>query len=382
MCARRQSRARILVVDDEPRNVLLLERILGRAGYDDVRSTSDPSEAVPIFQEYRPDLVLVDLLMPQMDGFEVMRRIRTLQPEDHFLPIAVLTADTSPEARNHALADGANDFIAKPFEPTEVRHRIENLLEIRRLQESLEERVAERTADLERSNAHLTHFAHIASHDLKEPLRAISDFAEILDEQCDDLDAIAKDCIDEISSGAERMRTMIDALMTYSSVDAGTADLVPAQSTEMLEHAAANLAHTIEDADATVTHDDLPVVMCDRGQVVQLFQCMLSNSLKFRREEPPAIHVSAADRGAVQEFCFADNGIGIGACEHDAVFRLFERLHTRDQYPGTGIGLAVCRRIVERHDGSIWFESTPGEGTSFFFTLRSADAAPAMREAG
>jgi light-regulated signal transduction histidine kinase (bacteriophytochrome) len=169
--------------------------------------------------------------------------------------------------------------------------------------------------------------------------------------------------------GAIRMKALINDLLAYSRVGSKGQPLRPADAHAVLGEAMRNLAALIEENKAVITHDDLPTVRADTSQLVLVFQNLLANAIKFRREDPPRIHVSARDRGGEWVFTVKDNGIGIELRHADRVFVIFQRLHSHEEYPGTGIGLAVCKRIVERHGGIIWFESGPENGTTFFFTI-------------
>ncbi|MGB9004802.1 MAG: ATP-binding protein [Candidatus Aminicenantales bacterium] len=225
-------------------------------------------------------------------------------------------------------------------------------------------------SELARSNKELEQFAYIASHDLQEPLRMVASFTQLLAERYkDQLDEKAKKYIDYAVDGAVRMQRLINDLLTYSRVGTRGKPPEPADSNSVLGEAIKNLAAMIEENRAVITNDELPTVLADASQLVQVFQNLLANSIKFRGKDNPRIHVSAQDHGREWIFSIRDNGIGIDPQYADRVFLIFQRLHTKEEYPGTGIGLAICRRIVERHGGKIWFESKPGKGSTFFFTL-------------
>lgn len=226
--------------------------------------------------------------------------------------------------------------------------------------------------ELERSNKELELFAYVASHDLQEPLRLVSAYTQLLLQRYrDKLDAEAEPLIQFITEGVTRMQRLIQDLLAYSRVSSSTKPLLPVQSGQALEAALENLALTIREQQAVITHDPLPEVLGDRTQLVQLFQNLLGNALKFRRDLPPAIHVGVGrdPETAAWRFSVRDNGIGIEPAYFDRIFVIFQRLHGRRKYSGTGIGLAICKRIVERHQGRIWVESEPGRGTTFLFTL-------------
>jgi light-regulated signal transduction histidine kinase (bacteriophytochrome) len=233
-----------------------------------------------------------------------------------------------------------------------------------------EEQLQSTLVELERSNKELEQFAYVASHDLQEPLRMVSSYTQLLAQKYEDqLDDKAKKFIGYAVDGAVRMQTLINDLLAYSRVSTQGKTLKTIDSHAALGAALRNLATTIEDNRAIVVNDDLPIVRADATQLSQLFQNLIGNAIKFQRADLPRIQISVCDLGSEWRFSVKDNGIGIEAKYAEKVFVIFQRLHTRQEYPGTGIGLAICKRIVERHGGRIWFESEPGTGSTFYFTL-------------
>lgn len=226
------------------------------------------------------------------------------------------------------------------------------------------------TKDLERSNRDLEQFAYVASHDLQEPLRMVSSYVQLLAKRYQGrLDADADEFIEFAVDGARRMRQLINDLLAYSRVGTRGKPLERAELDAALDEALLNVQVAIQESGAAVTRDPLPAVRGDASQLVQLFQNLVANAVKFRGEEPPRIHVSAAEEDGEWVVSVRDNGIGIEPRDAERVFDIFQRLHGRDEYPGTGVGLAVCKRIVERHGGRIWVDSAPGKGSTFCFSL-------------
>jgi PAS domain S-box-containing protein len=224
--------------------------------------------------------------------------------------------------------------------------------------------------ELERSNKELELFAYVASHDLQEPLRMVSSYTQLLERRYSEhLDDDAREFIGYAVDGANRMQRLINDLLEFSRVSTRGKPLERTDVDEVLENVRANLRLAIQDAGAHVTSDAMPVVAADAGQLGQLFQNLVGNGIKFRNGGSPEVHVSATEREQDWEFAVRDNGIGIEPQYFDRIFVIFQRLHTKGDYPGTGIGLALCKRIVERHGGKIWVESTPGRGSTFHFTL-------------
>ncbi|HVW79949.1 MAG TPA: ATP-binding protein [Mycobacteriales bacterium] len=230
--------------------------------------------------------------------------------------------------------------------------------------------LAERADELARSNRDLEQFAYVASHDLQEPLRKIASFCQLLEQRYKgQLDERADSYIDFAVDGAKRMQQLINDLLAFSRVGRAQGTFVDVDLDGCLDRALANLSDAIAEAGAVIDREPLPTVPGDPGLLTQLFQNLIGNSLKFRGAEPPRITMTAARRDAVWEMCCRDNGIGIDPQYAERIFVIFQRLHGKDEYAGTGIGLALCKRIVEHHGGTIWLDPTPAAGTTFRWTL-------------
>ncbi len=276
--------------------------------------------------------------------------------------------------REHQMSDGrvilklrngmpGGGFVST-YQDITARKQVEQVLadQARMLQQAMEE--------LQRSNSELEQFAYVASHDLQEPLRMVASYCQLLQRRyAAKLDGDAHEFIGFAVEGAKRMQSLINDLLLYSRVGTKGKPFTPTSLEQVLADAVANLTVSIGEAKAEISHDPLPMVQGDRVQLLQLLQNLLGNALKFRRETPVRIHVGAQRHGGLWQISVTDNGIGIEPQYAERIFMIFQRLHTREQYPGTGIGLSVCKKIVERHGGRIWVEPAPTGGSVFQFTV-------------
>jgi light-regulated signal transduction histidine kinase (bacteriophytochrome) len=322
----------------------------------------------------------------------------------------VTTAEPGHKLR--ALKAGAKDFISKPFEMADLLARVHNILEVRLLHleaknyssvlaetvreleasrevirlKTLEERkkseqeltlAQSASRDLERSNADLERFAFVASHDLQEPLRMVTNFSQLLARTYKgQLDERADEYLEYIQTGTRRMATLIEDLLSYSQIVHSTEEGVPVDCNVILDKVLGSCRVIIEENGAIVTRDPLPTMEGDEGQISQLFHNLLTNALKYRkRDVAPEVHVSAQRTANEWLFSFRDNGIGIAKEYLEQIFVIFKRLHKTTEYPGTGIGLALCQRIIEGRAGRIWVESKPGGGSTFYFTWPGTEGA-------
>lgn len=234
----------------------------------------------------------------------------------------------------------------------------------------VETSLASYVEELRQSNQELEQFAYVASHDLQEPLRMVTSYLQLIEQRYHDkLDADGKEFMDFAVDGAVRMKTLIGDLLAYSQVQRNKAEFAPVNMQDVVQRVLRDLKLVIEDSGAQVTYDPMPEIVANRGQMAQILQNLLTNALKFQSEEAPRIHIGAQRKGHGWLFSVKDNGIGIEQEHQERIFVIFQRLHARDRYSGTGIGLAICRKIAEKHGGQIWLESQLGEGTTFYFTI-------------
>ena len=245
------------------------------------------------------------------------------------------------------------------------------------INKSLERSVAERTRDLAaanaaliRSNDELRQFAYVASHDLQEPLRMVTAFGQLLRSKlANRLDSEEQEWLGYVIEGGIRMQDLVNDLLDYSRIESQARPFQNVELRDAVSTAVTNLRQSIKDTGAKITLDQLPTVVADGPQIVQLLQNLISNGIKFHDQPPPRIHVTAEQRDKDWLISVRDHGIGIEPRYLECIFDFFKRVHSRDRFPGTGIGLPICKRVVERHGGRIWVESTPGQGSEFFFTL-------------
>ncbi|MGA9348780.1 MAG: ATP-binding protein, partial [Anaerolineae bacterium] len=345
------------------------------------RPLAEAPEAQQVLQDncplFIPDALASSLPRDWIESFNV-KSLLIVPMISKGRPIGALALDHTEEGKefaaeqvNLAMTIGAQAAIA--IENVQLYDAAQRELAERKWAEEV---LKQTMAELERSNKELEQFAYVASHDLREPLRMVTSYVQLLARRYQGkLDADADDFIAYAVDGATRMQALINDLLAYSRVGTRGKPFEPTDCEAVFEQALTNLQVAIEESGAAVTHDLLPTVMADATQLTQLFQNLIGNAIKFRSEEPPRVHISVnrqskiANRKSEWVFSVRDNGIGIDPEYHERIFLLFQRLHTREEYPGTGIGLAVCKKIVERHGGRIWVESQPGKGSIFYFTI-------------
>ncbi len=278
--------------------------------------------------------------------------------------------------------DGSEFDVEVFLRRVHLHGRAEILATVRDITErkQADEELQKLVSDLERSNRELEQFAYVASHDLQEPLRMVASYVQLLERKYRGrLDEAADKYIHFATDGALRMQKLIEGLLAYSRIGRRGSGFRPVNAAAAFDSAVSNLRAAIRESGAVVTRDELPVVEGDKTQLLQLFQNLIANAIKFRQDAPPRIHASAArrqEKNANWIFSVKDNGIGIEPRYFERIFQIFQRLHSRAEYPGTGIGLALTKRIVERHHGRIWVESVPGEGSTFFFTIETGKGYP------
>ena len=358
-----RSKLRALVVEDEPADVELALRTLRLA---DLEVDADVAQTAKEFSELvrknAYDVVLADYKLPGWNGME---SVKILRKEGLDLPVILVSGALGEQTAVECIKQGAADYILKDHLarlPGSVRRAMR--------EQKLRREHRQSQDDLARSNRDLEQFAYVASHDLQEPLRMVATYTQLLAERYrGKLDSEADKYIHYAVDGAVRMQKLVQDLLAFSRIGRQGMALENTDCNAALEVALKNLAAAIQESGASVEHAQLPVLVADSSQLVQLFQNLIGNAIKFRGSEPPWIRVSAELSGKEWVFSVADNGIGIPAEHAENVFVVFRRLHTRAEYPGNGIGLSICKKIVEQHGGRIWVESEVGHGSTFRFAL-------------
>ncbi|HEY3197806.1 MAG TPA: ATP-binding protein [Nitrospirales bacterium] len=376
----------VLLVDDSQQSLLALEAILDGSDCRIVKATSG-EEALKHLLGQQFAVILLDIKMAGMDGYETAKLIRERE-KTRDIPIIFLTSYNKEDAHiAKGYAYGAVDYIIKPVLPETLRSKVSAFIELARrtaalrqknlqleaAEAALQERtrqLAERVEELARSNAELERFAYVASHDLKEPLRMVTSYTTLLARRYKGkLDRDADEFINYAVDGAVRMEQLIQDLLLYSRVGIRDLFFKSVDCEVVYARALANLEAALTETGALVTHDPLPTVQGDDTQLVQVFQNLIGNGIKFRGELTPCIHVSVKDKKKEWLIAVEDNGIGIDPQYADRIFVIFQRLHGRADYPGNGIGLAICKKVVENHGGRIWLKSQCGKGATFYFTI-------------
>jgi signal transduction histidine kinase len=352
-----------LLVEDEPADVELALRALRNAGFEasaDVAQTAE--EFTDLVRKNSYDVILADYKLPNWNGME---SVEALRREGLDVPVIMVSGALGERTAVECIKQGAADYVLKD--------------DLTRLPESIRRAIREKklradhkhaSEELARSNRDLEQFAYVASHDLQEPLRMVATYTQLLAERYQGkLDESADKYIHYAVDGALRMQKLVQDLLAFSRVGRQDTELRNTDCKTVVAAALQNLEGALQESGAVVKHDQLPVVMADGSQLTQVFQNLIANAIKFRGSSPPVIQITAEMVAREWTISVMDNGIGIAPEHVENVFVIFRRLHTREEYPGNGIGLSICKKIVERHGGRIWVESDPGQGCSFKFTL-------------
>ncbi|MBS1601904.1 MAG: response regulator [Bacteroidetes bacterium] len=377
----------MLLADDNADMREYVKRLLSRQFV--VITAMDGEDAYNKVLQYRPDLLLTDVMMPRLDGFGLLGKIRH-HPDLRHMPVIVLSARAGEEAKVEGLEAGVDDYLIKPFTARELLARVDANIRIARSRgehaRQLEREVKRQTAALRdinhsllQSNDDLQQFAHVASHDLKEPVRKIRTFSNrLLEEFGAMMPPQARLFLSKIEQSTQRMVMMIDGVLAYSTLNGSEQTIESVDLNQIVGYVEGDLELAIDEKKATIIHGVLPRLDGAPVLIYQLFYNLINNSLKFARSDTPPVIVIVANLlhgqdeeqdGEIVELVIRDNGIGFDQEHTERIFNTFARLHARDKYEGTGLGLALCRKIVERHGGSISASGERDKGASFTIRL-------------
>jgi signal transduction histidine kinase len=363
---------RFLLVEDSVADNELIIHALHHGGFTFTSTTVKTPEQ---FRQHvlsdHPDIILADYNLGEWRGLDALDILHDVGLD---IPLILVTGALGEVTAVDCIQQGVSDYVLKGS-LTRLPLAIRRTLEAQRLREQRkrsEQALAQKVEELARSNRDLEQFASVASHDLQEPLRMVAAYTQLLSERYrGKLDANADKYMGYVVEGALRMQAMIRDLLAFSRIgrDAkpGNADCNMALAGALL-----NLRAVMEESGARITHDSLPTIAADLTQLIQLFQNLIGNAIKFRGKEKPAINISVEKQGEAWTFSVADNGIGIAPEHSSVIFVIFQRLNSREEYDGNGLGLAICQKIVEQNGGKLWVESEPGLGSTFRFTLPAA----------
>jgi signal transduction histidine kinase len=367
-----QPKLRALLVEDNALDAALVVRALCKDGFDIAADVvQDEAAFTRALRTHPPEVVLADYNLPNWKGMEALK---VLLSEGLDIPMILVSGALGDVTAVECIKQGATDYVLKDGLarlPEVIRRALREKNE-RSLRHQAEEDLARKIDELARSNADLEQFAYVASHDLQEPLRMVTAYTQLLSERYHgQLDESAAKFLGYASEGAQRMQVLIQDLLAFSRVGRNSAACGSVDCNAVMADVLLTLASAILESGAVVTHAGLPAVWGVRTQMAQVFQNLIGNAIKFRGKEPPVVSVQSEKSGQHWQFSVSDNGIGIPPEYAENIFVVFQRLHTRNEYPGNGIGLAICKKIIERCGGRIWMESQAGSGSTFKFIMPS-----------
>jgi signal transduction histidine kinase len=361
---------RVLLIEDNHLDAELVLRAMRLDGFDvSARVVQDEAGFVEALRTHCPEVVLADYNLPTWRGMEALDVLRRKGLD---IPMIMVSGALGDVTAVECIKQGATDYVLKDGLarlPEVVRRALREKQE-HGLRHQAEKDLAKKAEELARSNADLEQFAYVASHDLQEPLRMVTAYTQLLAERYrGKLDDNADKFIGYASEGALRMQVLIQDLLAFSRVGRKESAGESVDCELIMKDVLQTLASSIQESGAVVTYANLPAVWADRTQMAQVFQNLIGNAIKFRGKEPSLISVQAEKSDQQWLFTVRDNGIGIAPEDAENIFVVFQRLHARTEYPGNGIGLAICKKIIERYGGRIWVESQAGSGSVFKFSL-------------
>ncbi len=415
----------ILIVHNILSDFKILSCVLKSRGWK-ILFTNNGLNGISLAQKSLPDIILLDINLLGMNGLEIYQRLKS-NSQTQNIPVIFITDYINLETKIKGFKLGAVDYISKSFNVQEIIAIIQIQLKAKPMQQVsqqqtqrlqpeiaqhiltqkklikqqikerelthhiLEAKVAEKTAELihqtqeleaknqelQRSNGELESFAYVVSHDLQAPLRSIKMFAKLLSQEYKQLlQGQPQEYLEYITSSTERMENLIHDLLSYSCAGKNQPTWIRVSLTEVANKAISNLEATIQETQAIVKVGKLPTLMINPTEITQLFQNLISNGIKFCTQKQPLIEIGAFYHRNKWQIFVKDNGIGIDPKHHKQIFQVFQRLHSEDDYPGTGIGLSICQKIIKHHGGKIWLKSRPNKGSTFYFTLLTKSPYP------
>jgi signal transduction histidine kinase len=376
-----KAKLQLLLVEDNAADADLMLHALQEHGFEVATTVvQTASEFHKRIREEFPDIVLADYNLGAWRGTEALE---ILHREGLDIPVIMVTGGLGAVTAVECIKQGATDFVLKDSLarlPESVRRALREK-RLREKRRQAEEYVAKKIQELARSNAELEQFAYVASHDLQEPLRMVAAYTQLLsDRYSGKLDEQADKYIRYAVEGATRMQTLVQDLLEFSRAGSLKNGVSPTDCNAAVEQALVNLHAAVAESGATVKRSPLPVVTANFSQLVQIFQNIIGNALKFHGPDAPLIRIGAEKKAAEWVFSITDNGIGMAPDDRRSIFDVFKRLHTRTEYPGNGIGLSICKKIIELHGGKIWVASQPDRGSTFKFTLPVNEQKPVKRK--
>ena len=354
----------ILIIDDtKPDHDLCVNFLICESEHYNFLHAYTAAEGLSMYRDNPVDCILLDYHLPDMNGLEVLRHIST---ENKDAPVIMMTGEGNEMIAVTAMKLGSHDYIPKKaVTASALKRAVDRATE----RSELLRRMERYRVELERSNRDLEQFANIVAHDLKSPLRAVAQHLKLIKDRCAQrLDERALRSLEFAVDGAQRMQTLIDALFTYARLGFAEPDFGVVDMHAILENTKCDLAAVIKESSAIIESTELPKLHGNAILLSQLMQNLIANAIKYSTKKPE-IHIDAACAGNVWRISVKDNGIGIPADQYGKIFAIFRRLHKEEEYPGIGLGLAICERIVKQHNGTIEVESEPGKGSVFTFTL-------------
>ncbi|HEY3244894.1 MAG TPA: ATP-binding protein [Phycisphaerae bacterium] len=365
---------RVLIVDDNPEDREVFRRLFRRSAERryEVLEAASGAQGLQMCGSELPECVLLDYKLPDMDGLEFLTRLAPLDRQHPIVPVVMITGVGNEDVAVRAMKSGAQDYLVKDgVTQASLQRAVQNAIE----RVSLNRRLEEQRRELQRSNRELQQFAFIISHDLKQPLATIKYNLHLLqrlahERRTSEVDEVASAGMESVA----RMLELMNDVLEFSKVGGADAALEPVDLNSVLHEAVTNVSAVISQHGARVEADPLPMVLGHASGLTQLFQNLIDNAIKYRGSAAPLIRITTQSGPRAHQITIADNGIGIEPKDMECIFDAFQRPRRHSDFPGTGIGLCICKKVVERHGGRIWVESQPGAGSRFHFSL-PADAA-------